>query len=106
VELCRWLHERGAEVSAYDPSAEVLPTELGFIQRSGDFRGALKKADAAVIGTACEEFKSLTESDMIESMPHPIVIDAGGYLERALSNCDRIRYFSVGRTHGTLDTNR
>ena len=100
VELCAWLNERGAHVSAYDPSAEPLPDALNFIQRAPDAYSALNGADAAVIGTEWSEFKTLTETDVVKAMRQPVVLDAGSFLEGNLSRGGLIRYYSVGRAKG------
>ncbi len=100
VEFCSWLHEKGATVSAYDPSAEALPEALQYIQRESNLIRALKDADAAVIGTEWSEFKTLAEADVVKAMRQPIVLDAGSFLEGNLSRDGLIQYFSVGRAKG------
>jgi UDPglucose 6-dehydrogenase len=100
VELCRWLHENGASVTAFDPKAEALSKDCQFIQRRADPMSALSGADAAVVGTEWPEFKTLDEADVLKAMRQAIVLDASGFLAGNLNANGRIRYITVGTPGG------
>jgi len=98
VETCRWLAERGALVTAYDPAIKALPAALSqIIDLRSSLMGALEGVDAALVATECPEFTALSGDELVRRMRHPVVLDPGGFLERQLSGDRRIRYFAVGR---------
>lgn len=98
VELCEWLTQQGATVSAYDPSLKKLSLDLAeFINLKPSLQEALHQADAIVVGTEWPEFHSLTAEHVISQMKQAFVFDASGFLAKNLEHDQRIRYFSVGR---------
>ncbi len=98
VEMCQWLADQGAHVTAYDPAVKVLPTEFtSFIQLKNTLAEALKNADAVVIATEWPEFSALSVEELLTTLKQPYVFDAGGFLAKSLGDDKRIKYFSVGR---------
>jgi len=98
VELCRWLHEQGAAVQAFDPAVKSLPEELrGCITLCGSVGEALRGAAAALVATEWPEFGALQADEVVQAMAQPVVLDPGGFLEKALGQDKRIRYVTVGR---------
>ncbi|MCI0561138.1 MAG: nucleotide sugar dehydrogenase, partial [Nitrososphaera sp.] len=52
IETCRWLHEQGASIVAYDPVVRTLPNELAeFINLCSSVEKALYGATAAFVST-------------------------------------------------------
>ncbi|HKP62008.1 MAG TPA: nucleotide sugar dehydrogenase [Polyangiales bacterium] len=102
VELCRWLHEQGARVSAHDPRVTELPSELArVIELAASIEAALKGADAVVIATPWPEYQSLPAELVRSTISTPIVVDANRAAARTLDAAG-IEYIAVGtpaRTH-------
>ncbi|MCY3024377.1 MAG: nucleotide sugar dehydrogenase [Planctomycetota bacterium] len=98
VETCRWLHEQGALVNAYDPAVKQLPEALrASINLRASAAEALRGADAALIATEWPEFAALKAEEVVQAMPRPLVLDPGGFLEKNVGQDARIRYLTVGR---------
>lgn len=78
IRVINKLHEKGAEIVAYDPMAvrntkKSLPYRIDFAQ---DSRSALEGADCAVIMTEWDEFKRLREKDFKALMRNANIVDA------------------------------
>jgi UDPglucose 6-dehydrogenase len=97
IETCQWLKDQGADISAYDPAIKELPIDLKFIKIYPTAKEAMKGANVAIIATECSEFMTLQAEDFVSSMTYPLVIDAGGFLQKKLQNDDRLNYVSVGK---------
>jgi UDPglucose 6-dehydrogenase len=101
VELCRWLSEQSARVNAFDPAVKELSGDLSCIVNLCASPGAaLKDADAAVIATEWPEFRQLTAADLIQTMKHPVVLDANRFLEKSLGPSSLLVYIAVGMPEG------
>lgn len=97
IETCRWLAEQGANVAAYDPVLNSLPTHLNqFISLKSTLEQALFGADAVIIATDYPQFIDLTAECLLANINQPMVFDPSGFLFKRLSNDKRIQYFSVG----------
>jgi UDPglucose 6-dehydrogenase len=98
IETCRWLHEQGAAVSAYDPAVKALPAELrDAINLRPSIEAAARGASALLIATEWPEFSALRADDLVGWMRQPVVLDPGRFLEAQLGRDERIRYLAVGR---------
>ena len=98
IETCRWLHEQGAAVVAYDPAVKALPVEFrAAIDLRPSIEAAVQGASAVLVATEWPEFTALSAAELVRWMPHPVVLDPGGFLEAQLGRDKRIRYLSVGR---------
>jgi UDPglucose 6-dehydrogenase len=98
VELCRWLHERGARVRAHDPALRQLPRELdGVIDLSTTPANALAGADLAVVATEWPEYRQLKAEDFAATMRRARVIDQNWFLAGALGGDARVTYVATGR---------
>lgn len=98
VETCEWLNLQGANVVAYDPSLQSLPSELSrFIQLKTSLTEALNGADAIIVSTEWPEFTELKADELLANNKQPLIFDPSGFLAKNLSGDSRIRYFSVGR---------
>jgi UDPglucose 6-dehydrogenase len=97
VETCKWLHEQGARVIAFDPAVRVLPEDLrGVIDLKASLEEALQASDGVVIATEWPEFSALSADKVVNHMREARVFDASGFLIKTLGNDQRIQYFSVG----------
>jgi UDPglucose 6-dehydrogenase len=98
VEIARWLGDRGANITAYDPAVRALPAELGrFISLRPSIAEALHGADAMLVATEWPEFSAISADSLVGWMKQPIVLDAARFLQKQLGADERIRYVSVGR---------
>lgn len=97
VELCKWLSEQGAVVTAYDPVVKSLPSDINFIELKSNIQDALHQSDAVVVSTEWPEFSSLNADHFINQSKQPFIIDPSGFLNH-LSQDKKMKYFSVGRS--------
>ena len=98
VELCSWLSNQGARVSAWDPAVTTLPPDLAAgIELRTSPTEALRGASAAVVATEWPDLASIQVEDVLSFMEQPIVLDPGRFLESQLGGDSRIQYLSVGR---------
>lgn len=96
VELCRWLAERGAQVTAHDPRVRALPADLADTLRlCPSIAEALEGVQAVVIATPWPEYKELAPELFTSAMANPVIIDANRVASRTLA-VPGIEYISVG----------
>lgn len=99
VELCQWLKERGAEVTAFDPVIEEVPPELQQIfSLSKSIKNSIESADCIILSTEWPVFQKI-DKEIITSMKGKIIIDPNGFIENIFGNVQDIRYFAVGRRY-------
>jgi UDPglucose 6-dehydrogenase len=97
VELCNWLYNEGAIVTAFDPTIQELPQELQkILSLSADMVQAIQDADCLIIATEWADFQNIRMNDLIQ-MRTGILIDPTGLLEHHLGDMHNIRYLTVGR---------
>lgn len=98
LELCQWLHERGARVQAHDPVIAAGNPDLPpWLAPCSSAAQALSGADLAVIATEWPEFRSLTVEDFTSVMRTACLIDQSWFLAQALDRGTGLRYFAPGR---------
>jgi UDPglucose 6-dehydrogenase len=98
VELCKWIKDQGAEVTAFDPAIHELPQELlAVISLSSDLAGSVETADCIIVATKWPDFQKI-ETDIITTMRGKTIIDPNGFWEVLLGNVHNIQYFAVGRS--------
>jgi UDPglucose 6-dehydrogenase len=98
VELCRWLHGRGAVVRAHDPAVAELPPDLRpLLHLAAGPLEALDGAHLAVVATEWPAFRGLKAGDVAARMRRPLVIDPNHFLADALAGDPRIGYVATGR---------
>jgi len=99
VELCRWLKDQGAEVTAFDPAIQELPQKLHtIISLSSDIACSVENADCIIIATEWPDFQKI-KKEIITTMRGKIIIDPNGFIKGTLGNIQHMRYFAVGRSH-------
>jgi UDPglucose 6-dehydrogenase len=97
VELALALHEEGAQVAAFDPAIEELPSDLrAQITLARSPAEAMAGADAVVLATAWPEFRDIDWSQVIPKMKTPIVIDTNSTLSSILRDRTDVAYTAVG----------
>jgi UDPglucose 6-dehydrogenase len=104
IPLITALVEDGAMVRAFDPVAmenarELLPPSVHYC---GDSYDAAAGADALVILTEWNQFRSLNMQQIRESLRQPVVIDLRNVYDPAKMREQGFTYFSVGRAAGPL----
>lgn len=98
IELCRWLHERGAQVRGYDPAVPTLPPELSHVlELAVGPLDALNGSHLAIISTEWPSFRSLRPEDVNARMRQPRIIDPNHFLADVLGGDPRIHYFATGK---------
>jgi UDPglucose 6-dehydrogenase len=105
VDIIRWVTSQGADVRAYDPVA--LTTGRDALEREGvrmeqvqfcsDAYEAAQGADALVIVTEWNEFKSLDMLQIRATMRRPVVIDGRNVYESTEMNRLGFIYRGMGR---------
>ena len=97
-ELCKWLFEQGAIVTAYDPAVNSVETELAtIINCVTNIESALAKTDAAVVCTEWPEFAGDEAINEINASRVPFVVDPNNFLS-VLKNNKKIRHIIVGKS--------
>ncbi|MBT8110919.1 MAG: UDP-glucose/GDP-mannose dehydrogenase family protein [Gammaproteobacteria bacterium] len=98
------LWEAGATVRAYDPeamqeAARIYPDQDG-LELCDTAYGALEGADALVIITEWQEFRS-PDLDLIkETLAEPLIFDGRNLFDPALLQTMGITYYAIGRGNG------
>jgi UDPglucose 6-dehydrogenase len=105
VDIIRWIVSQGAVVQVHDPVAHE--TGRAELERAGvrmeavtfctDPYAVARGADALVVITEWNEFKSLNMLHIRELMRHPIVIDGRNIYEPALMQSLGFTYRGMGR---------
>ena len=102
VAIIRELHNRGAEVRAYDPIAKVTSEHVGFdLEHSIDPYSAAEGAEAVVIATEWDEFRNLDLPRLRKAMNGEILFDGRNLLSQEEAERCGFRYLRVGRKSKT-----
>ncbi len=112
VDIIRWVISQGARVRAYDPVAEKTAQEalqhegirLDAITFCEDAYAAAQGADAVVIVTEWNEFKSLNMLEIQRVMRRPILIDGRNIYEAEEMARLGFTYRAMGRGTGPAPT--
>ena len=98
VELCKWLFEQGATVTAYDPAVTSVDPELAkMIKCVTDIDAVFTNADAAVVCTEWPEFISSEVIGKINASNVPFVIDPNNFLSYLKTN-KTVRHIIIGKS--------
>jgi UDPglucose 6-dehydrogenase len=98
LELCHWLREQGAEVSAHDPAVAALPEHdaaAGIELAVSPLAGAAG-ADALVVLTAWPEYREIPAAEILGAMAGTLVIDPAGHLAATVGTDPAATYVRVG----------
>jgi len=98
IEIMKRMAEKGARVRAYDPEAKIQEETLFEIfERALDPYAAAQDADALVIATEWDEFRSLDLARLKTLMKGDVVMDARNLLQPEEAQKIGFRYFRIGR---------
>ena len=101
IVLASRLLAEGAEVRAYDPVA--TPGDLVSGMTTCDSaEDAIRGADAAVIVTDWEEFRSLASPEIRDAMARPLIIDGRNLLDPDEARAAGFTYEGIGRASSPL----
>jgi UDPglucose 6-dehydrogenase len=98
------LWEAGAEVRAYDPEAmdearRIYPDQAG-LELCETAYDALDGADALIIITEWQEFRSPDLDEIREALRDPVVIDGRNLYDPDVMQNLGFAYYAIGRGHG------
>lgn len=105
TDIIRWVVSQGAKVQVYDPVAsetgraelEHAGVRMEAVEFCEDAYAVAKDADALVVATEWNEFKSLDMPQMRDSMRQPILIDGRNIYEPSLMHSLGFIYRGMGR---------
>lgn len=98
LELARRCLAAGASVCAFDPAAAIYDTDLSAkIERASSALDALQGADALILATEWDEFRSLDLEQAKQRMKGNIIMDARNLLDPAQAKRLGFTYLAVGR---------
>lgn len=99
LEICRFLLEQGASVTAYDPMVVSLPADLGGrVALTSTAVAALQGAEALVVATQWPDFKKLTPDTIVKTMASALVVDPGKFLDPRFADDTQIQYYFIGKS--------
>jgi UDPglucose 6-dehydrogenase len=101
VVLASRLLAEGADVRAYDPVAKPGDLVRG-VSLCDSVLDACDGADAAVIVTDWDEFRSLASAEIRESMRRPLIIDGRNLLDPEATRAAGFDYEGIGRASSPL----
>jgi UDPglucose 6-dehydrogenase len=96
LELCRWLREQGAAVSAHDPAVAAPPEADAEIEMADSALSAATDADALVVSTAWPEYRDIEAAEILGAMRGSLVVDAAGFLAGTVGTDPAATYVRVG----------
>jgi UDPglucose 6-dehydrogenase len=102
--LMEALWEAGAKVRAYDPeamdeAAHIYPDQAG-LEFCDTAYGALEGADALVIMTEWQEFRSPDFDVIKDKVTDAVIVDGRNLFDPDLMQSLEIAYYAIGRGHG------
>jgi UDPglucose 6-dehydrogenase len=99
--LASRLLAEGADVRAYDPAAKPHELLRGVTLCSSAFE-AVESADAAVIVTEWDEFRSIASPEIRDAMRRPLIIDGRNLLDPEATRAAGFDYEGIGRASSPL----
>jgi len=98
IEICNLLHNKGAKITAFDPSMTSLPSSLAnFITLESVIDEVIIGKDAVIVATEWPVFKELSTFDFSRLSNKLLIFDANSFLQNEL-NIPGIRYISIGKS--------
>jgi UDPglucose 6-dehydrogenase len=105
LDIVRALQQAGATVRAYDPAGmEEARGLLDGVELCDDAYAALEAADAVVIVTEWNEFRSLDLERVKGLMNGPVMVDLRNVYDPAEMAAAGFDYVSIGRPNGGSDS--
>ncbi|MDR1908142.1 MAG: nucleotide sugar dehydrogenase [Holosporales bacterium] len=107
IECAENLLSIGACVCAHDPMISELPPEWrDRISMADSVRDALNKAHAFILCTGWDEYRAMSESDIVGVMTRPLLIDPARFLFDKFGESNTIEYIAVGFDPGKIEVRR
>src|SRR5690606_335670 len=104
IDLIKAMQKEGARIRAFDPVAmERAAAELKNVQFAEDSYSAAEGADALVIATEWNEFRTLDLGKLLKLMRSPAVVDCRNIYDPAVMEQAGFRYMGVGRSQYSPD---
>ena len=98
IDICYWLNEKQAVVSAYDPEVKSLPEELSkFVTLENSIQDVLFKNEAVIVATEWPKFKELASFDLSMIGKEFYILDENAFLKNELDK-EGINYISIGQS--------
>ena len=98
IEICNLLHDKGAKITAFDPSITNLPSSLeNFIILESVIDNVIIGKDAVIVATEWLVFKELSTFDFSRLTNELLIFDANSFLQNEL-NIPGIRYITIGKS--------
>lgn len=98
IDIINELQKEGAKIKAYDPeAAEKSKSMLNDIEYCSNPYDAAKDADALIILTEWDEFKTLDMKKIKSVMKHPLIIDGRNIYQPEEIKKEGFTYISIGR---------
>jgi UDPglucose 6-dehydrogenase len=97
VDVIKWLLEEGAEVSAYDPVADVKKIFGNKVKHCRDMYSAAKGAEALLIITEWDEFKKADLQKVKKMMLAAKIVDGRNIFDPKKARDTGFEYVSMGR---------
>ncbi|MFT4303214.1 MAG: UDP-glucose dehydrogenase family protein [Candidatus Woesearchaeota archaeon] len=98
IDIINELKKKGAKIKAFDPVAEENAKKmLKDIQYCKKPLDTLKDADALIVLTEWDEFRSIEFKDIKSRLKSPIIFDGRNIYDSISAKEEGISYFSIGR---------
>lgn len=98
IEICNLLHNKGAKVTAFDPSIINLPSNLEkIITLVSVIEDLIIGKDAIIVATEWPIFKELSTFDFSRLTKELLIFDANSFLQNEL-NIPGIKYVTIGKS--------
>ncbi len=101
--LMEALWAAGAKIQAFDPEAmpecQRIYGQRDDLKLMGTQEAALKDADALILVTEWQQFKSPDFDHIIELLKYPVIFDGRNQYEPKRLTTKGITYYSIGRSH-------
>ena len=105
IAIIQSLQDAGAKIRAYDPEGmEAAKTFLKDVDYASDVYDAASKADALVLITEWNAFRSLDLKRIGDAMAGKVFIDLRNVYRRKEVKTAGLNYVSIGRPQGAADT--
>ncbi|MET0438152.1 MAG: UDP-glucose/GDP-mannose dehydrogenase family protein [Devosia sp.] len=105
IAIIQSLQDAGAKIRAYDPEGmEAAKTFLNGVDYASDAHDAASGADALVLITEWNAFRSLDLRRIAEAMVGNVFIDLRNVYRRKEVETAGLNYVSIGRPQGATDT--
>lgn len=97
VKIIEELLRKGAKVKVYDPVVKNLHgDQFSPVEQMSSWKDALNGSDAAIVATKWDEFRVITQDDLLKLMRKAVLIDARRLFEK--HKFTKVKYLGIGYT--------